>query len=340
MNDRLQAELSARLRPWLEPVCSLAEAVRAVADGAGGEADVLVRAEAALKRQAAVDLHYGNRAGLQRRLAALESVRVNLDSARREALNPLPELEDLVAELEREIRTSRARLALPEAPCGLEETLIRINALGSLDELEEFRQFLDTAADLRAWNHGDQRTLYEKLDRQFSRLLEPHLAGERKPPAPLAPLAALRQALARDQEFLLLVDGHNVLPDFFASLYEEGRPGQKAREGLTDELVRMFARSRKARARLYFDSDDPTQSEPSAQVVVLFSGGMGRDRADNAILADLERYSAVSEGTPRFVVSSDRELVRQARELGALTMRSAEFAVLLGRSGGRSAAAG
>jgi hypothetical protein len=177
------------------------------------------------------------------------------------------------------------------------------------------------------------RWAHWKLDRQFGRVMESHLARDREPPLPLAPLAALRQALARDQEFLLMVDGHNVLPDFFADLYEDGRPGVKARDGLVDELVGMFAGRRSARARVYFDSDQPTRSEPSAQVVVLFSGGTGRDRADNAILADLERHVAVSAGTPRYLASSDRALVRQARELGTLTMRSAEFAVLLGRAG-------
>ena len=337
VDERLQSELSAQLRAWLEPVRALDDAARTLAAQPGAGMDILARAKAALTRQAEVDRHYGNRVALERRLAELESLRGDLDRARRDALNPLAELAVLASELDREIQHVRGTLAQPApASAFLAEIQARINAAGTLDDLAAVRQFLDAAADLGVLHGRDLRLLYNRADEQAGRLYD------RRPPMQvvslpvIGPLHVLRQALARDLEFLLLVDGYNVLhllPEFFEPLYEEGRPAKQARDGLTASLVRVFGRRTHPAARLYFDGPERSDMAASPQVLVVFSGGSGEHRADEVILQDLEFYSRERAGTPRCLVSSDSDLIRQARALKAMTMRPDEFAVLLASVG-------
>jgi len=61
----------------------------------------------------------------------------------------------------------------------------------------------------------------------------------------------------------------------------------------------------------------------------VYSGLTGDNRADRAILEDLQPGYREGTVTPRCVVSDDKGLARKAHELKAGTMQTLEFAVLL-----------
>jgi predicted RNA-binding protein with PIN domain len=145
----------------------------------------------------------------------------------------------------------------------------------------------------------------------------------------VSPLRALRIALARDQEHLLLIDGYNVLHEHCHPFHEDDKPGQKERDELTNALVRIFENRQKCSVRLYFDGPVRESIQASEQVRVVYSGLTGDHRADRAILEDLQVGYREGAAAPRCVVTDDQGLVRKALALKAGTMQTLEFAVLL-----------
>jgi hypothetical protein len=325
--EALQAELSALLRPWLQPVLAL-DAARTPTTQSDRNRDLVERVRTALTLQAQHDPHYRNIARLEPQLAPLESARAELSRARSASLHPLPQLEQLAAELESGIRNVRSGLASPEeAAEGLAELHARINRADVAD-LGPLHDLLDTAAGLRALRGCDLESLYATLDRQSSQVYESYPL-QQSSQIKASPLRALRIALARDQEYLLLVDGYNVLHEHFHPFHEDDRPGQKEREELTNALVRIFGSRQNCRARLYFDGPVRESFQASEQVRIVYSGLKGDNRADRAIVEDLTASHREGTATPRCVVSDDHGLARKAHDLEAGTMQTQEFAVLL-----------
>jgi predicted RNA-binding protein with PIN domain len=328
VGEAVQAELSALVRPWLQPVLALDAAGRAPATQSDRNRDLAGRVRAALTLQAQHDPHYRNLAGLEPRLAPLESLRAELSRARSAALHPLPQLEELAFELDGEIRKVRSGLASPEeAAEGLAELHARINRADVAD-LGPLHDLLDAAAGLRALRGCDLESLYAALDRQASQVYERYPLQDLSQ-TPLAPLRALKLALAHDHEHLLLVDGYNVLHEHFHPFQEDDKPGRKERDELTNALVRIFGSRQKCRARLYFDGPVRESFQASDQVRVVYSGLTGDNRADRAILEDLQAGHREAAATPRCVVSDDQGLAREVLALKAGTMQTLEFAVLL-----------
>ena len=328
VSEAVQVELSEGVRPWLQPVLALDAAGRAPTTRSDRKGDLVERTRAALTLQAQIDPHYRNVARLEPRLAPLESARAELSRARSASLHPLPQLEELASELESGIRNVRVGLALPEeAARGLAELHARINRADMAD-LVPLHDLLDTAADLRALRGCDLESLYAALDRQASQVYERY-PSHPPPQIQVSSLRALKIALARDQEYLLLIDGYNLLHASFQPFHEDDKPGKKERDELTNALVRIFGSKQKCRARLYFDGDDFGSFQASDQVRVVYSGRTGDNRADRAILEDLQPGGLEGTVTPRCVVSDDKGLARKAHDLKAGTMQTLEFMVLL-----------
>jgi hypothetical protein len=328
VGEAMQVELAALLRPWLQPVLALDATGRAPTAQSDRNRDLVKRVRTALTLQAQHDPHYRNLARLEPQLAPLESARAELSRARSASLHPLPQLEELAAELDGEIRNVRGGPAsTEEAADGLAELHARINC-ADMDDLGSLHELLDTAADLRALRGCDLESLYAALDRQASQVYE---AYPLQPSSQIkaSPLRALRIALARDQEYLLLIDGYNVLHEHFHPFHEDDKPGQKEREELTNALVRIFGNRQKCSVRLYFDGPVRESIQASEQVRVVYSGLTGDHRADRAILEDLQAGDREGTATPRCVVTDDHGLARKVLALKAGTMQTLEFAVFL-----------
>ncbi len=318
--------LSAKLRQWLVPAMD----VERVLEGAR-QSDLVCQVVEALERQRAADLHYGNRVALTLLIEERRRLLAEIQRARVEALNPLPELRGIAVQLEREIGDLVGCLGLPGGEIGTSTSGIfaRINEAQSLDELSKVRQFIQQAAVFELFGVVDLNLLYRAVDSKAgflydkAELLSEHEAGHPKS------RFFLRQALARGYPFRLFIDGHNVLfalENIFGQYFVNGLPEAKARVALTDRLDRVFDKPGPD-VLLYFDGNDQNQHTISDQMRVMYSGGTGKHRTDEAILANLTYLTQSGSSTPICLVTRDADFARQAREMGVNIIDPREFAV-------------
>ena len=298
------------------------------------------RAAAALERQRPVDRHSGNRATLTRTLEERRQMLAQVQHARIEALTPLPELASIAAELEHEIGELERHLGQADAQltptvAGL---LARINAAQAIDDLTEVRQFIQQATAYGLLQRNELDRLYRAMNDKTGLLYDKaELSRENRSDRPKPRFFDLRRAVARGEPFTLVIDGHNVLhalEDIFGRHFADGHPGTKARFEFADRLNRIFDRPG-ADVLLYFDGDDPSERSLSDQVRVVYSGGTGEHRADEAILKRLSFYFQSAPSAPVCLVTRDADLARQASAMGATIIHPEEFAASLDLAGGR-----
>lgn len=317
--------LSGALRQWLLPVRNVQEAL---ADAR--QRDLAGRAAEVLERQRAADLNYGNRAALTRLIEERRQLLTEIQRARLEALNPLPELRGIADHLEREIGDLAHRLGLTQgeiaaAAAGL---LVRINEAQTLEELSEVRQFIQQAAAFELLHRGDLHRLYRAMDDKAGLLYDKAKVVGEVGAGSLKSRFFLRRAAAQGDPFALFIDGHNVLFELegiFGQYFVDGFPGTRARAEFGKCLTRIFDKPG-ADVLLYFDGDDPKQHSLSDQVRVIYSGGTGEHRADEAILKHLMAFNHSALPGPLCLVTRDADFARQAREMGVLIMHPEEFA--------------
>ena len=317
--------LSGTLRQWLLPMRNVQEAL---ADAR--QSDLSVRAAELLARQRAVDLNYGNRAALTQLIEERRQLLAQIRRARLEALNPLPELRDIAERLGREIGDLAHRLGSPQGEIAETVTglLVRINEAQTLEELSEVRQFIQQAASFELLHREDLNRLYRAMDDKAGLLYDKAKVVGELAVAPLRTRFFLRRAVSRGDQFTLFIDGHNVLfdlEDIFGQYFMDGFPGTKARVEFGKSIARIFNNSA-ANVLLYFDGDEPKQLSLSDQVRVIYSGGTGEHRADDAILKHMMALNQTIPPGPVCLVTRDVDFARQAGELGATIIHPEEFA--------------
>ena len=135
------------------------------------------------------------------------------------------------------------------------------------------------------------------------------------------------KALLQSERFSLLIDGHNVmyaLRVVFIEHFVDGRPRSAARDELAARLVAAFDRPGPS-VRLYFDGSEANIERRSDTVEVIYSGGVGEGRADEAILADVKRQSRAGTADPVGLVTADLKLARLAQRRGVTIITPEEF---------------
>ncbi len=116
-----------------------------------------------------------------------------------------------------------------------------------------------------------------------------------------------------------LVDGHNLIPAIPGLRLSD--PDDEAR---LIELLRAFCARERARATVYFDRGLPGSAATPASGGVTVRFARPPQTADDGIVAHLRRLGG--EARNWTVVSSDGEVRRAARHVGARTMSSPSFA--------------
>ncbi len=323
----VQKNLNDTLRQWLVPVRQLNAAL---VDAQ--HSDLPSRAAELLERQRAVDLQYGNRTAMNGQIEQRRQLLTQIQHARREALNPLPELRHIAAQLVREIADLTARLGLPTDASSspvVTALLATTNEAKTLDELAQMRQFIQQATGFNLLQKEDLEQLYGALNETANRLYDQAKITREMDREPAPSRFFLRRAVVQGDAFTLFIDGHNVLfelAEIFSPYFLDGIPKAKAREVLGQRLTRIFAQSG-AEVILYFDGEEPTQSSLSAQVRVLFSGGTGAHRADTAILQHLLVLQQAGYAAPLCLVTRDADFARQAKAMGVIILHPEEFAI-------------
>lgn len=334
---RVSALLDERLLPWLLPAEVLADEVAA---SSGNHQNLLQQAETLLQRQATQDRLYGLRSKLHAELQSCQDALVRVEDARREALRPLPELQTLARQLQAHITQIEQKLrqhsvAITSASAAEHPLLERIEqtlaAQHTIDGVAEVRRALQASATL-GWLPGPAlERAYALVDQASTRryALASMAPGGEKNEAWLRalPLQALQTELAQGHQATLVVDGHNVLytqTAEFKNWYEQGLPGTKARHHLTQLLMAVAQHYPTLSVYLWFDGPVLSDRTWAANMRVHYSGGQGRDRADDRILAYLKYLQ--SDATPshlRVLVTADQAEATQAEEVGALVLAPA-----------------
>lgn len=330
LREGVEAELSSETRRWLLPL----RAMETAAHSHKATANLLNDVRDALRQQAERDRAMGNRQDLHKRLDTLRQSREEVREALKNALNRHPRLADLADALDREIESLAALLGEPAWSGSAENALLaRVNAAQTVAELDAVRAFLD--GDAKAFTLFPpgfapelNRRMSDKRNQILQGLIPPGAAA-----SPQAPADRLRHVLSLPlTRVLLLVDGHNLLlsrPDLFKGVLENGQPGARAREALADRLAAALETARDCDLRLYFDGPERSESDRTPRLKVIYSGGGSRDqRADNAIVQDLEFYAPRYEGC--YVITDDAELLSRASRPGVQGRSLNQLADLLG----------
>jgi len=328
----IQAQLDARLRPWLAD----AEALRQDAASLIGR-DILDRADLILDRQAQEDARYGLltqlKAELDRTVVALTRVRL----AMVESLKPLDELAPLAESLEvhrkeLENRLSVASVETDEPSPVLARLRHTLAAAKSLDAISEVRTALQATESLGLLSSEETihayRLVHEAASRVYDRYLIIPASGQRSKSLSGVPMYALQSELARGRPCTLVVDGHNVLhklPTLFRPDYEAGLPGAKARKALESRLLGLCSKYPTLSVQLWFDGPVVEERAVTSNLRVRFSGGTGSDRADQQIAAYLMHLQATYSHQMRAVVSADGAVAGCANSSGALVLHPIEF---------------
>jgi hypothetical protein len=318
-DERLTAAVDLALAREFHGWLALARDVEAEASRPPAE-ELLARAEAALKAQAEADRHSGNRAVLRSRLQQLEEASRRVASALGGALRQTSELKRVDAELADEARRLR-QLLEPEAPeSPLEEALVRRIHAAEDNELPGLRELPGQLASLRVLDEPALARIRGAFQRRLAAAQAAGVPADLDTEARQGAVSVLGRALAGQAPAVLLLDGHNVLFGLPAR-YSPPRGGALSdadkRKKLTEDIVRLVARSPAVRAWIVFDGPKRHDTQAAPNVRVTYSGGTGEHRADSVILDNIRFFKSAAPEVGVFLVSNDADLCQSARRLGA-----------------------
>jgi hypothetical protein len=305
--------------------------------GAAPEAgDALQRAADALRRQAETDRLAGTLSGLRQRFGELADMERRVQTARGEALHPLPALETAERELAGEIARLRALLREPprDGSAVVARLMGRINAAPSGDDVMRVQKLLADLGDAEALDAGDLQRLYRRCHDRLARLYAAFTPRVVKKDVRLEdPVWRLKNAVEEDENLVVLVDGHNVafaLTGLLGDAYEEnGEPGTRARERLMELVLTAFGRSPKCRVEVFFDGPDAARKRRAENVFEVYSGGQGEHRADRALTEQIEFFCRTMSAMPRILVTDDKDLREAARGRDTRIMPAPQFGAFL-----------
>ena len=330
VREGVAAELSAESRRWLLPLREMEGVVRSHKTAA----NLLSEVRETIKQQAERDRAMGTRHELHTRLEALRQAREEVREALKNAINRHPRLGDLADALDREIESLAAVLG-ETVPSGDAENalLVRVNNAESVEDLEAIRAFIDgPAKTFNLFPPGFSSELGRRIDNKRHQLLQGLIPAGGPAAVRSVPSDRLRHKLALPAlRLLVVVDGHNLLlsrPDLFQPWLENGLLAAKAREALADRLAAALVTTRDCDIRLYFDGPERSESDRTPCLKVIYSGGgAAEQRADNAIVQDLEFYTPRYEAC--FVVTDDSDLLSRATRPGVQGRSLNQLAELL-----------
>jgi len=326
--ERLQAALDISLSKEFHGWLAEAKAVEIEVQNNTSTKDVIDFAEQALKKQIKADRHSGNRAKLNERLKKLNKLRSEIQDILQNAISQSPELKQAEEKLEDEIQHLQ-ELLHPQSPASpIEEVLI--NKIHSVP---------DNALPLLKSLPGELKTLkllnsksLKKIEAEFNKRLDAinALGVEVDPELQTCKDAAalLSRALAGKHSAILLLDGHNVLFGLQARYMPPrgtASPDKKKRQSLVNDVIRITKPNPALRAVVHFDGHTRSDSDPSSNVRVTYSGGEGEHRADKVIIDQIRFLKSAYPDTDVLLVSNDNDLCKDARKLGAQDLAVLDF---------------
>lgn len=331
--DRLSASidiaLSKEFYGWLHQAKTIEKEV------AVPESDLLVRAEEALKLQAKVDRHSGNRKELSDRLDRLLEMRRRVDDALSYAIRQEPSLQKVSLALENEIDRISAILAPSDSPeSEIERTLSERICQADINGLPGLRKDLTAVLRLHLLSDAAVKRLQNFFHQRLTAVHAvgvPELNGQDwEMKSESSRLLGL--SLAGHGPLILLLDGHNVLfglPARYNPPRGRSRSDAEKRDCVVQDVVRILEPAPAVRAWILFDGSSQTEHQAAPNIRVSYSGGEGEHRADKVLLMNIGFLKKESPDIPVLMVSDDQDLCAKARRLGAKTIPVLEYGAFL-----------
>ncbi len=330
--ERLQAALEAALAREFHGWLAEARAVESAALHPEAARDAIEFARAALRKQAQTDRHSHNRAELTARLEQLRELNGTVRASLRNALRQCPELKQAGEKIEQEISALERLLPPGESAAPLEEALISKIHAAADEALPQLRALPKLLRELKLLTPHS----FENVESEFNRRLSA-IEALGVPPEPELDrredgLSLLGSALAGRTPAILILDGHNIifgLPARYMPARGKSVTDAQKRQNLIDDLVRITRPNPAVRAILLFDGHTRSDTNPSANVIVTYSGGEGEHRADRVIIDKIRFLKSAYPDTTVLLVSNDNELCKDGRRLGARNVSVLEFGSFL-----------
>lgn len=295
--------------------------------------DILAEADAALVLQEQADRHTGNRKQLRQRLEAITAKLAEVREARANALHPIDALTGIELRLGEEER-HLAGLLGPDTgntPSPLAQAIAaRISSASGDADLHYHEELLDELRQL-GLPSTDQCYLQRHLSERYDRLVAVH-CDDKIPVKPLNPALRLRTALSQGKSVMLVCDGHNMLNCMEHFRDVRNRSHSEARQRLSESIDNLLRPYLECSASIVYDGTDHNSEAISDKVTVIYSGGGKHEkhRADRRIEELLNWRSYTSNNNQIYVVTSDNELGREARDRGAEVIALEQFGWVLG----------
>lgn len=292
---------------------------------------LLTQADRILSRQAETDKHSGNLRVINQQIEKLGQAYQQVCDAGRDALNPLPELQQIQEQLLRKMGELQSFLPIKQkSEVDFVDLLtMRISAAASENELVDMLIFLGHVEEYKLVDHENLQQLYIAYQRKMAALYAASWPNVIQGPIPTDPILKLRKFIAENRAFLWLLDGCNIMFGLDGVWHGNHEPAQ-IRTQVIDQVAGLVKLADRCLVRIYFDSPERMDITCAPNVKIVYSGGGDADqRADNAVLTFLEYARNENDAIPIFLTTDDREFSRQAQKMNVDIIRLKPFAALL-----------
>lgn len=330
--EGVRRKMSSSVNHWLVEADKLAETVAIDGD------DIVSRAESTLAKQAEADRHFGNRIKVESRIGELSECLATVVAARCEAINPLPELEEVQAGLADEIDRLRKLIHHEEVFDDTAARLIAaVNTAADTGALVCLKNLIDGLNGERLIGVNEISAVRRAYERRLDILYNDYRPVGQESGGMPPETWRLKKRISDCPGALIIVDGHNLLlggsvlaPD----MPPEAAAGESGRKLLIKKIADTCGEGYLNRETIIF-FDGPERSESrELGIKIIFSGGGDNDqRADNAIVEYLEFVKTTDSGRLIIVVTDDNELAGQARRIGGESLAVNDFAFWVAAAG-------
>lgn len=337
VDEEVERAIGRKVRPWL----SVAQSEEVwIAEHRDDWESLKDEALKVIELQAEEDRRAGNRSQLRKQLDEARTYRTRLAEVARDSLKPLPRIKPLILRIDTRIEELEGRLGSGGNSDTVSESLLTAIAIAESDEaLVQLGEAVSVHAALGVVTKAgserilaaveERRSLLRDVDVVRTPVVVPAtVAGSSEKPERVQPSDVLKGKVAGR----ILVDVYNMIGRQAAVLKVPEGPESMplAWKKLKDSFA-LFARNRpKVEFLLVVDGPHGKIEQWGPNLRVEYSGGAGRDRADEVLLGRVDWLCRESgnAGTlaTTFLVSDDQTLRNGALLRGVRWVSTDQFA--------------
>lgn len=278
-----------------------------------------------MEHQAEADPASASRSFIEARLASYEEALARASALIADSLSPSAELIAAHEALAEEAARLSSLLKRPSSPVAIADIVAALDheaAKSSARELPEVQHLARRLVEIGVLSQEDAASVRERIRTRYAALYAKR--GEPEEAEASSPEGRLRKALSGGEALVLLVDGHNTLfalQSRYCRPQDHRGPPSEARDWLVADISQIVSGTPNCRVIVVFDGPERSESAPSGNVKVIYSGGGSSDvehRADDVIVDELRFLSRA--GATMIVATNDNGLASRAEHLGAMSM--------------------